>query len=120
MLLIRTGAMADIGRNDWDDFHSKPRPGIHYSVAEMIHDLGIATVSADNNAVESGSTVQGLSNPFHMVALRDMGVSLGEFWYLEDIADDCAQDGVYEFMLVAQPLRVIEGAGSPVNPLAIK
>ena len=86
----------------------------------MIHDLGIATVSADNNAVESGSTVKGLSNPFHMVALRDMGVSLGEFWYLEDIADDCARDGVYEFMLVAQPLRVIEGAGSPVNPLAIK
>ena len=120
MLLIRTGAMADVGRNNWDDFHSKPRPGIHYSTAEMIHDLGIATVSADNNAVESGSTVKGLSNPFHMVALRDMGVSLGEFWYLEDIADDCARDGVYEFMLVAQPLRVIEGAGSPVNPLAIK
>lgn len=120
MLLVRTGSMVDVAGNNWDGFNSRPRIGVHYSTAELLHDLGIASISSDNNAVETGSTVKGVSNPFHMVALRDMGVSLGEFWYLEDLADDCAKDGVYEFMLVAQPLRVVEGAGSPVNPLAIK
>jgi kynurenine formamidase len=120
ILVIRTGAMADIRDDDWSKFWGNPRPGLHYSVAELIAERGIAAVCADNNAVEASSTVKGLSNPFHMVALRDMGVSIGEFWYLEDLADDCAEDRVYEFMLVAQPLRIEEGAGSPVNPLAIK
>lgn len=120
IMMVRTGAMIDVGRNDWNTFHDYPRPGLHYSVAELIADFGIAAVAADNNAVECASTVKGLSNPFHMVALRDMGVSIGEFWWLEDLADDCAADGVYESMIVAQPLRVVEGAGSPVNPIAIK
>jgi hypothetical protein len=55
-----------------------------------------------------------------MLDLRDMGISLGEFWSLDQLAADCAADGVYEFLLSAQALRVEGGAGSPVNPLAIK
>ena len=120
IMLIRTGAMADVHDNDWSRFHAAPRPGLHYSVAELIAEIGIAAVAADNNAVEAGGAVKGLSNPFHMIALRDMGVSLGEFWFLEELAEDCARDHVYEFMLVAPPLRIEEGAGAPVNPVAIK
>jgi hypothetical protein len=45
---------------------------------------------------------------------------LGEYWDLTALADDCASDGVYEFQLIAPPLRVTGAVGSPVNPIAIK
>jgi kynurenine formamidase len=55
-----------------------------------------------------------------LLAIRDMGMMLGEIWDLEALGQDCAQDGVYTFLLVAQPLRVTGAVGSPVNPVAIK
>ena len=39
---------------------------------------------------------------------------------LEELAADCAADGVYEFLSVAPPLLVTGGVGSPINPQAIK
>jgi hypothetical protein len=36
------------------------------------------------------------------------------------MAEDCAKDGQYTFLFVGAPLKVVGGAGSPVNPLAIK
>jgi len=36
------------------------------------------------------------------------------------LAQDCAEDGQYEFFYAAAPLKVAKGSGSPVNPLAIK
>jgi hypothetical protein len=50
----------------------------------------------------------------------NLGIHLGEFWFLEDLARDCAADGVYEFLVTAQALPITGGTGSPVNPLAIK
>jgi hypothetical protein len=58
--------------------------------------------------------------PFHMLALRDMGMPLGEMFNLEALAADCASDGRYSLMLSAPPLEVTGGFGSPVNPLALK
>jgi hypothetical protein len=55
-----------------------------------------------------------------MIALTKLGLHLGEFWYLEELAADCAEDGVYEFMLVAQALPIHGGTGSPLNPIALK
>ena len=56
----------------------------------------------------------------HMLCLRDMGLMLGEYWNLNELAADCAADGRYEFQLVAPPLSVTGAVGSPVNPIAIK
>ena len=58
--------------------------------------------------------------PMHMLCLRDMGLMFGEYWDLTALAADCAADGVYEFQLIAPPLRVVGAVGSPVNPIAIK
>ena len=49
-----------------------------------------------------------------------MGLTLGEIPYLEDLAADCAADGRYECLLVAPPLPVTRGVGTPINPYAIK
>ena len=66
------------------------------------------------------SGVDGTILPMHMLCLRDMGMMFGEYWNLTALAADCAADGGYEFQLVAPPLSVIGGVGSPVNPIAIK
>jgi kynurenine formamidase len=120
MLLIRTGAMSAVRDGDWTDFYARPRAGLHYTVASWLGEKRIAAVAADNHGIECPSDLPGVRNPFHMLALRDMGISLGEFWSLDELAADCAADGVYEFLLTAPPLRVEGGAGSPVNPLAVK
>ncbi len=120
IVLVRTGLMAtwhDTGR--WDAF-SEPQPGLHHEVATWLHERGVAAVAADNLMVEAMGVVDGVACPLHMLALRDMGLCLGEFWDLEELAADCAADGVHEFMLVAQALPFTGAVGSPVNPLALK
>jgi hypothetical protein len=47
-------------------------------------------------------------------------VVFNEIDWLYDLAEDCAKDGQYSFMFVGAPLKVVGGAGSPVNPTAIK
>jgi kynurenine formamidase len=55
-----------------------------------------------------------------MALLCHQGVVFNEIDWLEDLADDCAKDGQYTFLFVGAPLKVVNGAGSPVNPVAIK
>jgi hypothetical protein len=55
-----------------------------------------------------------------MVLIRDMGLLLGEIFYLDELAEDCAADGAYEFLLVAPPIPFTGAVGSPVNPIALK
>jgi len=52
--------------------------------------------------------------------MRNLGITLTEIADLEALAGDCADDGQYEFLYVAAPLKVHRGSGSPVNPVAIK
>lgn len=120
VVLFRTGFQKHVRKDDWSYYHELSRPGLHWSTAEWIKDRRIAAIAGDNPAVEAESDVPGVRSPFHMLVLRDMGVHIGEFWQFDELAADCAQDGVYEAMLVAQPLRIEGGAGSPINPLAIK
>ena len=118
IVLVRTGLMRSWHENgDWKTFW-RPQPGIQLDVARWLYGHEVAAVAADNTAVEQmGRT---FDVPLHMVALRDMGLCFGELWDLEELAEDCAADGVYEMLLSAQGLRVTGGVGSPVNPVAMK
>ena len=58
--------------------------------------------------------------PLHQVAIPNMGLLIGEMWDLDALAEDCAGDGVYEFLLAAGPLTVTGAVGAPLNPLAVK
>ncbi len=120
ILVLRTGQMVDTqGFTDWSAFR-RPEPGLHWQTAAWLDTRRIAAVAADNSMVEASGVLDGVWVPFHMLALSNLGIHLGEFWYLEELAADCAEDGVYEFFLVAQALPITGGTGSPINPLAIK
>jgi hypothetical protein len=49
-----------------------------------------------------------------------MGLTQGQNWDLENLAADCAADGVYTFLLEASPQPFTGATGSPVNPVATK
>ena len=36
------------------------------------------------------------------------------------LGEACARDGRWSFLYAAAPLKVVQGTGSPVNPIAIR
>jgi kynurenine formamidase len=120
MILVRTGLLgACVREGNWDRVNRAPEPGLHFSTAEWIAEREVATVSADNQGVEAMGVLSEYYIPVHMLLLRDMGVHLGEFWWLEDLSETCARLGKYDMLLAAQPLKIERAVGSPVNPMAI-
>lgn len=120
IVMVRTGQMATTnGFTDWSRFHGR-EAGLHFETAEWFDERKVAAIAADNTMVEATAHLPGYYVPFHMLALVNLGIHLGEFWNLEDLAADCRRDGVYECLLVAQALPITGGTGSPLNPLAIK
>ena len=120
VLAVRTGMMATTeGFKDWSRYRV-PEPGLHFETAELLDERRVAAVASDNMMVEATAHLPGYYIPSHMLALVNLGIHIGEFWNLEELGRDCAADGVYEFMLVAQALPITGGTGSPLNPLAIK
>jgi len=96
-------------------------PGLTLDCAPWCHERGIAAVGSDNFAVEVlPGQIEGEALPFHMVALRDMGMPLAEILDLEAFAADCREDGVFEAFFCAAPLPFTAAVGSPVNPIVIK
>ena len=48
-----------------------------------------------------------------------MGIHLLDYLQLEDLRAVCERTGRWAFLLVAAPLRIVGGTGSPLNPIAI-
>jgi kynurenine formamidase len=103
-------------------FFIDPQTGIASDVVPWVKEKKIAAIAADTIALERvpNEIDPTMLVPMHGNLLRDMGVYIGEIWWLEELAADCAVDGRYEFFLAAQPLNITGAVGSPVNPIAIK
>ncbi len=96
-------------------------PGIGMDCVEWLHQREVAAICSDNWAIEVlPGEIEGEVLNVHMVLIRDMGMTLGEILDFEELAADCASDGVWEFFFCAPPLKFTRGVGSPINPLAIK
>ena len=70
--------------------------------------------------VRPNESEAGINQPWHWITIPIMGMTMGEIFYVKDLADDCAKDGIYEFMFVAPAIPITGAVGSPTNPLAIK
>jgi kynurenine formamidase len=96
-------------------------PGLDPAVetAAWLWDRRIAAIAADNPALEA-LRVDAAVGFQHRRLIPLQGMAIGELWELDPLAEDCAADGVYEFMLVSAPLNVPGAVGSPANAYAIK
>ena len=88
--------------------------------AAWLWDHQIAAMAADNVALEALPVDAKTGGFQHRRLIALQGMPIGEVWDLEELARDCAQDGVYEFFLVSVPLNLPGGVGSPANAYAIK
>ena len=121
-VLVRTGQMEERRQSGgWGDFAGGPAPGLAISAADFFCPRNVAAVATDTWGTEVlPNETPDVFQPLHIIMLVNAGIHLGEMWDMEALAKDCAEDGVYEFMLVAPPLTVTGAVGSPVNPQAIK
>ena len=119
ILLIRTGWASQIGKVSPADWRAKGA-GLGWQAASWLHEKNIAAIAADNMAVERVDPESSeVGWPLHLICQRDMGLMFGEIWNLESLSQECAAGSQFEFLLVAPPLKVRGGVGSPVNPIAI-
>lgn len=102
-------------------------PGIEGTprVAKWLWDNRIAAAASDSPALEvmpPPRTADSMESDdlLHFHLLSFFGMPIGEMWNLEELAEDCARDGRYEFFFTSAPLNIPGGVGSPPNALAIK
>jgi kynurenine formamidase len=121
VLLIRTGHIG-VFKSDGDRVgYMRMMPGLGIACTTWLHAKQVAAVASDTNAVEVIPFEDAKTPlPVHLICLRDLGLTLGEMFDLDALAEDCAADGIWEFFFTAPSLRVSGGIGSPLNPLAIK
>jgi kynurenine formamidase len=120
ILLVRTGWIRHFLHDNSPATYWDGEPGLSLACAEWLHTREVAAICSDNWGVEVRDPTEQAGLPLHNVLIRDMGMTLGEIFDLEALTEDCASDGVWEFMFTAPPLKVIGGVGTPITPLAIK
>jgi kynurenine formamidase len=122
ILIVRTGHVPW-----WYELSDKAQfwqgaPGMSIKTVDWLHEQEIAALAMDNIAIEVEPFEEPVEHyyPMHSRLIRDLGLSLGEIWHLEQLAEACASDGRYEFFVAAQPLNITNGSGTPINPIVIK
>jgi kynurenine formamidase len=121
IVLIRTGWIRHflVDRNAAAYWNGEP--GLAFECAHWLHSREVAAVASDNWGIEvMPPNDAAYSMPLHCVLIRDMGMTLGELFDLEGLAEDCVADRRWTMFFCATPLKVVGGVGSPITPLAMK
>ncbi len=144
IVLIRTGwaghyvGLTESQRAEYNKVRKGAGLAQEEATVRWLWDHQVAVIAADNLGVEASPRNRDVDRDFelpgqevpargtdhngslHRPLIPLLGMPMGELWALDDLADDCAADHVYEFLLACKPLAVIGGAGSPPNATAIK
>ncbi|KAI7859622.1 hypothetical protein BDC45DRAFT_601831 [Circinella umbellata] len=83
-----------------------------------IWDNHFAAVGSDNFPFEAFPPTWEKS--CHSQFLGGWGMPIGEMFFLEKLAEDSAQDGVYEYFFTSAPLNIYQGVATPPNAVCIK
>ena len=126
VLLVHTGWLAHLMSLDPGerapllDPRTQAVPGLAVvdETIAWLWDNHVAAIAADNVGVEACGA--GLRFDLHPHLLALLGMPLGEYWWLHDLAADCRDTGSYESMLVSVPLNLRGGVGSPAQAVAIR
>ena len=118
ILLVRTGharRLAELG--PWNTAEAKA--GLHPSAMRFVAERGVAALGSDGNNDTAPSTTEGIDFPIHVLAITALGIHLLDYLQLERVRSNCEAADRWEFLLVAAPLRIVQGTGSPLNPIAV-
>lgn len=123
VVLLRTGKMTQFLAGDRMAY-AGPEPGCpgpSLQSVEWFRSHDVAAVATDNIHFEVfPSERDDAVLPIHILHLVDMGMTQGQNFVLEALADDCADDGRYAMLLTASPEPFTNAVSGLVHPVAIK
>jgi kynurenine formamidase len=119
VLLIRTGRWqrrAKVG--PWEA--NRSAAGLDPSVIPWLHARGVAALGSEyaHDATPTVHTEIG-SLPVHDFSLIMLGIHLFDDMDLDRVAATAAAEKRWEFLFTASPLPIVNGTGSPLNPVAV-
>ena len=94
-----------------------PHPGLHLSCLEWFREKDIAAISWDMMD-ERPSGYPGFGMSTHL-AIPFLGLALVDNTNPERLAVACREEGRYEFLFSAQPIRLAGATGAPAHPIAM-
>lgn len=123
-VLVRTGQMVHLrGARTREKLlaYTFPAPGLTMASAEWFRAHDVAAVATDTLALEVlPCEDEAIYLPVHLLHLVEMGLTQGQNFVLDELAEHCAADGAYTFLLDATPLPFTNGLGTPLNPVALR
>lgn len=121
IVLVRTGRFTRAQREGWGEYAGGPAPGLSLTTAGWLHRTEIAAIATDTWGFEVRPNEFDVPafQPLHQIVIPNMGLTIGEMWNLDELAEVCAELGRWEFLLSAPPLPITGAVGSPINPVAL-
>jgi kynurenine formamidase len=116
VVLVRSGWAKNFGDAEAFVGHETGVPGPTEEAARWLAGRGVLATGAETIAYEQIKPEAGHALlPVHRLLLVEHGIHIIEVMNLSGLA----AAGVYEFVFVLAPLKIIGGTGSPVRPLAL-
>jgi kynurenine formamidase len=91
--------------------------GYEPSLIPFLKERDIALLGSD--VIQEGGNIPGVVTPIHTFTLVALGMNLLDNLDLNALGETAARLKRWEFMLTVEPLRVQNGTGSAVNPVAL-
>jgi hypothetical protein len=96
-IVVRTGQMeAKLAAGSWDGYPGGDAPGFSFETLGWIQRTQLAALASDTWGCEvrPNETEPGINQPWHWITIPIMGMTMGEIFYVKDLAEDCAADKV--------------------------
>lgn len=119
IVLCRFGAMARRTALGPSKEVFSRRSGLHAACVPWLHEREVAVLGSDSAQDLYPSGYQNLRAPLHQVGIVSMGLCLIDNCDLEALSATCRELGRWQFLLSIGALRIENGTGSPVNPIAM-
>ena len=104
----------------WDNsYDGQGQAGLHVTTMLLLHERKVAAFLPDEDGETVPSNVEGIPYPIHALQIAAMGMACADSLQFEELIKVCEEEGRWEFMVVAAPLRLPHGTGSLFNPIAI-
>ena len=91
-------------------------PGLHASCLPFLRQNDCSMLVWDME--DASPNEYGIAWTVHG-AIHSFGLAIIDCAALSDLADECSRQRRYDFMLTVNPLILVGGTGSPVNPIAV-
>ena len=119
VLLVRTGQFGHREIEGPVDLNVAGSSACHAACLPLFRERDIAVLCSDTPNDLIPAPYPQTTHPVHQVGIVAMGLWIVDNANLEDLARACRERNRWEFLISINPLRLHNGTGSPVNPVAV-